>query len=652
MDWEIDVAKIDNMTKALIENTRKRCNEIIKSPTNGLNILKDLNDLERLFGNDACYINIVNSVHPSKEIRDKCTESKKELDKLSIEINMNKELYDTLAATDKELKNTELDAETRRYLEKSILKRKLNGLHLDETTRDTVKDIQEKISKLAIEFGKNCNEESTKFNFTSEQLAGVNENLLKSLTKTENGEYVLSLKYPVYFPVMKECVVPETRKTLNIAFDRRCVNENTKIFEEILGLRIKLAETLGYKNFSEYTLANLCAKNPETVEQFLKRLTEKLKVLQASEMQKLLEYKKAHCEEMKYTFDGKMNPSDMKFYQNMREQKEFNVDHSKIQEYFPINVVIDGTFKIYQTLLGLTFEEVPGQKMYHEEVKLFSVTDNETKQIIGHFYFDLHPRDGKYGHAAVFGIQKGCLKGGQRPVCMMVCNFTKPTEEKPSLFTHDEVETFFHEFGHVMHQINTKAHYYMFGGTSVERDFVEAPSQMLENWCWKKESLKMLSSHYKDSSVLPDKLIDDLIKSKDSANGIFNMRQLLFASMDQLFHTSPKVCDTADVYKKFTKEFMMLDHEAEGLNMNASFAHLTGGYQAQYYSYLWSEVYSQDMFETRFNKEGILNPKTGLDYRRCILEPGGSIDATEMVKNFLGREPNEEAFLKSKGIQA
>jgi thimet oligopeptidase len=203
-----------------------------------------------------------------------------------------------------------------------------------------------------------------------------------------------------------------------------------------------------------------------------------------------------------------------------------------------------------------------------------------------------------------------------------------------------------------MHQINTRAYYYAFGGTSVERDFVEAPSQMLENWCWKKESLQMLSSHFKDSSPLPDKLMDDLIKSKDSANGCFNMRQVLFASMDQLFHTSPQVCNTAEVYKKFTKEFMMLELEAEGLNMNASFGHLTGGYEAQYYSYLWSEVYSQDMFESRFNKEGVLNPRTGMDYRRCILEPGGSIDAAEMVTNFLGRAPNEEAFLKSKGISA
>ncbi len=313
-------------------------------------------------------------------------------------------------------------------------------------------------------------------------------------------------------------------KNISAIFIFRCVNENTQIFEEILELRSQLATTLGYKNFSEYTLSLLCAKNPDTVDTFLNRLSQKLRPLQKSEMDTLLDYKRKDCEERNLEFDGKLYPSDMKFYQNMREQKEFCVDHSKLQEYFPLSVVIEGTFKIYQTLLNLDFDEVVGQIMYHDEVKLYSVRDRETKEIIGHFYTDLHPREGKYGHAAVFGVQAGCLKGEQKPVAAMVCNFTKATEEQPSLLTHGEVETFFHEFGHVMHQVNTKVMYHKFSGTSVERDFVEAPSQMLENWCWKKESLRMMSAHYKDGSALPDKLIDDLIKSKNSANGIFNMR--------------------------------------------------------------------------------------------------------------------------------
>jgi thimet oligopeptidase len=340
----------------------------------------------------------------------------------------------------------------------------------------------------------------------------------------------------------------------------------------------------------------------------------------------------------------------MKYYLNLRENKEFKVDHSKLQEYFPLQVVIEGTFKIYQLLLGLEFQEIVDKPSYHDELRLFKVIDNLTKEVVGHFYTDLHPRDGKYGHAAVFEIRTGSRKANQLPVCMMVCNFTKPTADQPSLLTHDEVETFFHEFGHVMHQICTKASYYKFGGTNVERDFVEAPSQMLENWVWNKESLKLLSSHYKDGSSIDEKLLDDLIKTKNASSGCFNMRQIMFSKMDQHFHTSEK-SNTAEIYKKFTEDYMQLQLESDDLNMNASFEHLVGGYESQYYSYLWSEVYSADMFETRFNKEGILNPKTGSDYRKCILEPGGSLDAYQMVTNFLGREPNEEAFLKSKGVE-
>jgi len=562
---------------------------------------------------------------------------------------MSKELFDVLVQT-KEAVYDKLNEDDKRYIDRQILERRLEGLHLDEETRKKTKAIKEKISDLQIEFSKNCNEESTKLNFTLEQLIGVNENMLNSLPKNENGEFVVSLKYPVYFPIMKECRVPETRRKLLIAFDKRCVNENTKILEEILELRAELANLLGYKNFSEYTLTLLCAKNPGNVNSFLDKLGDKLRVLQLKEMEILLEYKRKECEELNIPFNGKINASDFRYYLNMRDLKEFKIDHAKLQEYFPLDVVINGTFHIYQLLLNLKFEEIANVPSYHEEVRLFQVKDQQTQEIIGHFYTDLHPRDGKYGHAAVFGIQKGCSIGSQKPICMMVCNFTKPTETQPSLLTHDEVETFFHEFGHVMHQICTKASYYKFGGTSVERDFVEAPSQMLENFVWEKESLRLMSRHYKDSSPISDEILDDLIRSKNSADGCLNMRQVLFSTMDQHFHTNPK-SNTAKIYQEYVKKFMLYEVEDEECNMNASFEHITGGYEAQYYSYLWSEVYSQDMFDSRFKKDGILNPATGLDYRRHILEPGGSKDANQMVSNFLGREPNEKAFLKSKGIQ-
>jgi len=315
--------------------------------------------------------------------------------------------------------------------------------------------------------------------------------------------------------------------------------------------------------------------------------------------------------------------------------------------------VTKGLLDIYQELLGLRFEEHKSAHVWHEEVKLFSVFDSKTKKVIGQFYLDLHPRDGKYGHAACFGLISGCAIGKtnkrQIPVAAMVANFSKATKDKPAFLFHNELVTYFHEFGHVMHALCTEASLARFSGTSVERDFVEAPSQMLENWCWEYEAVSRMSGHYDDGKKFPSDILGKMVAAKNANAGNHNKRQLVFGIFDQIIHTRSKI-DSAKIFAHTLRDIMGID-PTPGTNFVASFGHMAGGYDATYYGYMYAEVYSADMFVSRFKKEGIFNPKVGVDYRKEILAPGGSRDSFISLERFLGRKPSPQAFLISKGLK-
>ncbi|KAG9353629.1 hypothetical protein JZ751_011750 [Albula glossodonta] len=454
---------------------------------------------------------------------------------------------------------------------------------------------------------------------------------MHGLERTEDARYKVTLAYPHYYPLMKRCHVQETRRKMEAAFQSRCKEVNTAILEQLITLRAKVANLLGFETHADYVLEMNMAKNADSVAQFLDQFYEKLKPVGEQERRYVLELKRQECKKRGYEFDGQIHAWDVPYYMNQVEQVKFAVDKDRLIEYFPLEVVTEGLLSIYQDLLGLTFRKVSHAHVWHPAVSLYSVQDVVSGEEIGQFYLDLHPREGKYGHAACFGLQPGCLgPDGKRmlPVAAMVANFTKPTASWPSLLQHHEVETFFHEFGHVMHEICSRTDFVDFSGTLVETDFVEVPSQMLENWVWEKEPLRRMSRHYKDGSPIPDDLLDTLIASRVANTGLMNLRQVVLSKVDQSLHTKSSA-DTAKEFAKHSREILGIP-ATPGTNMTASFSHLAGGYDGQYYSYLWSEV--------------------GKEYRKVILEAGGSVDGADMLKSFLGREPCQNAFFKCKGL--
>ncbi|XP_069024151.1 neurolysin, mitochondrial isoform X1 [Embiotoca jacksoni] len=651
--WDLSPDEIRAMTDSLVGRIKKAYDDVgsLNVETVSVeNTLEALANAKLDYASSRHALDFPQYVCPSEEVRSASTEADKILSEFDVELGMREDVFERITALQEKMGDN-LSPEEKRFLDRLVTSGQRRGLHLSKDIREEIKSTSKLISQLSIEFNKNLNEENTFLDFSERELGGLADSYLNGLEKTEEGRYRVTLEYPHYYPLMKRCHNPETRRRMETAFHSRCKEVNTAILEQLIQLRAKAAGLLGYSSHANYVLGINVAKNASNVSDFLNTFHETLKPIGVKERKYILALKKRECLMKGLRYDGQINAWDLPYYMNQVEQCKFAVNKDKLIEYFPLDVVTEGLFGIYQELLGLTFAEVERAHAWHENVKLYSARDMETGEEVGHFYMDLHPREGKYGHAACFGLQPGCRgPDGERrlPVAAMVANFTKPRKGWPSLLQHHEVETYFHEFGHVMHELCSKTTFSEFSGTLVETDFVEVPSQMLENWVWEKEPLRRMSRHYKDGTAIPDHLLDKLIASRVANTGLMNLRQVVLSKVDQSLHTSSHA-DTAEVFAKHCEEILGVP-ATPGTNMTASFGHLAGGYDGQYYSYLWSEVYSADIYFNRFKKDGIMNPKLGKEYRRVILEAGGSVDGMDMLETFLGRSPREDAFFQCKGL--
>lgn len=597
------------------------------------------------YGNALGMSGFLSYVSTDKQFRDAANDLQMQISQYMVDVATRRDVYKAIREyTDT---NPRLDPVQAKLVKEMLIGFKNSGMDLNDADLEKFKALNKEKAEHLIKFDKNIQEYKDPLAVTKEQLRGLGEDYIQKLSKTDDGKYLVTLDYPDYVPFMQNADDEQARKELEFKFNRRGGQENVELLEKTLTLRREIARLLGYKNHAELRLEDRMAKNPKTVMAFLKDLQKKLKPLGKKEDKEMIAYKNSKTGKNSRT----LYSWESGYWSNKFRKENLELDSEKIKEYFPSQVVIDGMLDLFGGVFGITFEPV-NIPVWHPDVKAFKIKDKASGELVAYFYMDLYPREGKYKHAACFGLVEGEEKQDgtyQIPFVAIVANLNKPSGDTPSLLKHSEVETLFHEFGHVLHNALTKAKYSAFSGTSVSWDFVEAPSQMLERWAWDPQVLKKISRHYKTGEALPDDLIKRMIAAKNFGAGGMYLRQDFFAQYDMTLHTADTTPDTTKLYFELTKKIRGLPL-TKGTIPQASFGHIMGGYDAGYYGYLWSEVIAEDFFG-EFKKNGIFNPETGLKFRREILEKGGTLDEEKMVENFLGRPADNKPFLKSIGLE-
>ncbi|KAF9505096.1 hypothetical protein BS47DRAFT_1374338 [Hydnum rufescens UP504] len=591
---------------------------------------------EALIENATGPLTFYQYVSTNEQLRNAANAAEQRLNEYGIESSMRLDVFQALKDAKAHIDSSgqKLTSEELRLVEKMLLEGKRNGLDLPEETREQLKILKKDLSNTCTEFSKNFNEEKGTILFTRQELNGVPEDVIKGYNKrtAEDGTelFVVTFKTPDIMPVFKHAHDPETRKRALQASESK-LEINVPLLTKALDLRRRLAALMNYKTWADYVEEDKMIKTGDAVKDFLGDLRVKLTPVGLKERDALLKIKN-----VRHTKFG--------YYDNAFVEESLDLDDNLVKEYFPVGVVVPAILQIYQELLGVRFRDsTANASLWHPD-------------FLGDVYLDLYPRENKYSHAAVWGLIQGYLKDdGTRnyPVAAMVANLAKPTPDRPALMRHDDAVTFMHEMGHVFHGLLSRTTFGRFHGTQVARDFVEAPSQMLENWCWEPQVLKRISSHYKTGEPLSNQLIEKLIKSRYVNIGLFSLRQLFFGLFDLKVHTEKfdGQVDYSKLWCDMREDISLVKTGDQITPGQGSFGHIVGGYDAGYYGYLYSQVFSADMYHAVFSKDPMNHasdlPYLGQRYRKEILLPGGSRDEMESLKSFLGRAPSSDAFLKS-----
>ncbi|KAJ1965847.1 metalloendopeptidase [Dipsacomyces acuminosporus] len=626
-----------------------------KAPTFS-NTVAPLAMFENDHGAESSIVTFLQNVSTDKAVRDASSRAEQELRVFHIESMMRQDVYKSVKSVfDNKDELSKLDPEDRRLVEKLELQFRRNGLALSEDQRKKLGEIRKRLSEISIAFARNVNEGDGRILLTREELDGLPDDYFEGRpTEVVDGteKYVVTTKYPDLVPAMQLARREDARMRLLLTEETRCP-DNVALLQEAVKLRLEAARLLGYKTHAELVLEENMAKTPGAVIEFENDLRKRLDVLAKKELKEIEEMKRADNDAAGTQYEG-LFKWDYRYYANLLKERKHSINDEEVKQYFPVEQVTRGVLDIYQNMLGLKFVKVESPHVWHPDVDMYEIWEAAGDRFVGHFYLDLYPRDGKYNHACVNPIRSGFTHpDGMReyPAAAMLANFPKPTPSAPALLKHDDVLTLLHEFGHIFHHICAETKWAHFSLDSVQMDFIEAPSQLLENWGWEPSVLRQFAVHYKSGEPIPDELVRRLVAAQNEGAGLFNLRQVFFGMYDMAIHnTEDGEVDVKALYTALREQITLFANGPHDTNGPATFGHMMGGYDAGYYGYLWAKVFSSDMFASRFLKEGVDDPRTGLDYRHEILAPGGSRDASISLEKFLGRQPSNRAFIKSIGL--
>jgi Zn-dependent oligopeptidase len=611
------------------------------------------NTLDRI---TSIFFNL-NSAETSDEMQKIAQEVSPLLTELSNDITLNKVLFEKIKSVYDQREHLNLTIEQNTLLDKKFKGFSRNGALLSEDKKTRLREIDTELAKLKLTYGENVLAETNNYQLhitAASDLKGLPEGTIEAaatLAKSKNLEgWIFTLDFPSYLPFVTYADNRELRKEISIAAGKKAFQNNEYDNQEntlkIANLRHERANLLGYETHSHFVLEERMAENPSKVKSFLNDLLAKAKPASEREFAELTAFAK------EIDSIDQLQKWDGSYYSEKLKQKLFSLDDEILKPYFKLENVLNGAFTVAEKLFGITFKEVFDIEKYHEDVQTFEVLDFE-KKLVAVFYSDFFPRKGKRNGAWMTSYKSQYIKEGnnERPHVSIVCNFTPPTETKPSLLTFNEVTTLFHEFGHALHGMLANTTYPSLSGTSVYWDFVELPSQVMENWCYEPEALALFAHHYETGEIIPQEYVEKIKESASFQEGMATLRQLSFGMLDMAFHSNNPIAITdVKAFEKRAFEGTTLYPDVAENCMSVSFSHIfQGGYSSGYYSYKWAEVLDADAF-AYFQEQGIFNKEVASKFKDNVLSQGGTEHPMTLYKRFRGHEPNADALLKRAGL--